>query len=162
MATLAGGCFWGMEELIREQPGVMSTRVGYTGGNTANPVYEDVHTGATGHAEAMEITFDPAKTTYEEILNFFFTVHDPTTPNRQGNDIGTQYRSAIFYHGEEQRRTAERVKALVEASGKWGKPITTEIVAAGPFWPAEDYHQDYLQKHPGGYTCHYIRPFSFD
>ena len=161
VATLAGGCFWGMEDLVRERPGVLHTRVGYTGGTTAKPVYEEVHTGRTGHAEAIEVTFDPGKTSYEALLKFFFTVHDPTTPNRQGNDIGTQYRSAIFYHSQAQKVTAERVKAEVEASGQWGKPITTEIVPAATFWLAEDYHQDYLKKHPGGYTCHYVRPFSF-
>jgi peptide methionine sulfoxide reductase msrA/msrB len=160
-ATLAGGCFWGMEDLLRAEPGVLSTKVGYTGGTTANPVYEDVKTGRTGHAESIEITFDPAKLSFESLLKFYFTLHDPTTPNRQGGDIGTQYRSAIFYHGEEQRKVAEKVKAEVEASGKWGKPLTTQIVAAATFWPAEDYHQKYLQKHPGGYTCHYIRPFTF-
>ncbi|WP_373432571.1 bifunctional methionine sulfoxide reductase B/A protein [Geothrix sp. 21YS21S-2] len=161
VATLAGGCFWGMEDLVRERPGVIKTIVGYTGGTTQHPVYEDVHTGTTGHAEAIEVTFDPSKTTYEALLKFFFTIHDPTTANRQGNDIGTQYRSAIFYHDEAQRKTAEKVKAEVEASGKWKRPITTQIAAAATFWPAEDYHQDYLKKHPGGYTCHFVRPFSF-
>ncbi|BDU76107.1 bifunctional methionine sulfoxide reductase B/A protein [Mesoterricola sediminis] len=161
VATLAGGCFWGMEELFREKPGVLSTRVGYTGGTTDHPVYEQVKTGRTGHAESLEVTFDPAKLSYEDLLKFFFTLHDPTTPNRQGNDIGTQYRSAIFVHDAAQRKTAERVKALVEASGKWGRPLTTEIVEARTFWPAEDYHQKYLEKHPGGYTCHYVRPLSF-
>jgi peptide methionine sulfoxide reductase msrA/msrB len=161
VATLAGGCFWGMEDLVRERPGVLKTTVGYTGGTTANPVYEDVHTGSTGHAEAIEVTFDPTKTTFEALLKFFFTIHDPTTPNRQGNDLGTQYRSAIFYHSEAQKQTAEKVKAEVEASGKWKRPITTEIAPASTFWLAEDYHQDYLKKHPGGYTCHYVRPFTF-
>jgi methionine-S-sulfoxide reductase len=156
-ATLAGGCFWGVEELLRQQPGVVKTTVGYTGGHTPNPRYEDVKTGKTGHAEAIQIEFDPAKTTYEAILKFFFTMHDPTTKNRQGNDIGTQYRSAIFYHGAEQRRTAEQVKALVERSGAWKKTITTEIGPAPEFFPAEEYHQDYLQKHPHGYTCHWVR-----
>jgi len=157
VATLAGGCFWGVEELMRSFPGVVSTRVGYTGGTTVNPVYEDVHTGSTGHAEAIEITFDPAKATFEGILEYFFTLHDPTTLNRQGNDIGTQYRSAIFYHDEAQRQTAEKVKARVDASGFWPRKLTTEIVPAATFYAAEDYHQDYLQKHPGGYTCHYVR-----
>ena len=159
VATLAGGCFWGMEELFRQKPGVLRTLVGYTGGSTPNPVYEMVHTGQTGHAEALEITFDPSRVTYEELLKFFFTLHDPTTPNRQGNDVGTQYRSAIFYHGEEQRKVAEKVKA--EAAVKWGKPITTQVAAAATFFPAEEYHQNYLQKHPGGYTCHYVRPIKF-
>jgi methionine-S-sulfoxide reductase len=156
-ATLAGGCFWGVEELIRQLPGVIDTTVGYTGGTPA-PRYEDVKTGRTGHAESLEIEFDPARISYEEILRFFFRLHDPTTPNRQGNDIGTQYRSAIFVHDDKQREVAERVKKEVEASGKWTRPIATEIVAATDFWPAEDYHQDYLQKYPNGYTCHYLRP----
>ena len=157
-ATLAGGCFWGVEELIRQLPGVIDTTVGYTGGTLAAPRYEDVKTGRTGHAESLEIEFDPARISYEEILRFFFRLHDPTTPNRQGNDIGTQYRSAIFVHDDKQREVAERVKKEVEASGKWTRPIATEIVAATDFWPAEDYHQDYLQKYPNGYTCHYLRP----
>jgi len=160
-AILAGGCFWGMEDLVRARPGVLGTKVGYTGGITASPVYEDVHTGRTGHAEAIEVTFDPARLSYESLLKFFFTIHDPTTLNRQGNDLGTQYRSAIFYLSDAQRKTAEKVKAEVAASGKWGKPITTEVTAASAFWPAEDYHQDYLVKHPGGYTCHFVRPFTF-
>jgi peptide methionine sulfoxide reductase msrA/msrB len=159
IATLAGGCFWGMEELIRQQPGVLDTLVGYTGGHTVNPVYEQVHTGATGHAEAIQITFDPAKTSYEAILTFFFHIHDPTTPNRQGNDIGSQYRSAIFYHDAEQKAVAERVKAKVDATGFWPRKVTTEIVAAGHFYPAEDYHQKYLVKNPGGYTCHFVRNY---
>ena len=157
VATLAGGCFWGMEELMRSFPGVLSTRVGYTGGTTRNPVYEDVHTGSTGHAEAIEITFDPGKATFEGILEYFFTLHDPTTLNRQGNDIGTQYRSAIFYHDDAQRQTAEKVKAKVDASGFWPRKLTTEITPAATFYSAEDYHQNYLQKHPGGYTCHFVR-----
>ena len=153
IATLAGGCFWGMEDLIRKQPGVVVVEVGYTGGTVANATYEN----HAGHAEAVQIRFDPSKTTYEALLRFFFRIHDPTTLNRQGNDMGTSYRSAIFYHSEAQRQTAERVKAEVEASGKWKRPIVTEITAAGPWWKAEEYHQDYLIKHPGGYTCHYIR-----
>jgi methionine-S-sulfoxide reductase len=156
-ATLAGGCFWGMEELIRKLPGVIDTTVGYTGGTLARPRYEDVKTGRTGHAESIEIEFDRAKTSYEEILRFFFRIHDPTTTNRQGNDVGTQYRSVIFVHDAQQRETAERVKAEVDASGKWPKPVVTEIVEAGDFWPAEDDHQDYLQRIPWGYTCHYVR-----
>ena len=159
VATLAGGCFWGMEDLIRQQPGVLKTVVGYTGGHTADPVYEQVHTGATGHAEAIQITFDPARTSYEALLTFFFHIHDPTTPNRQGNDLGSQYRSAIFYHDAGQKAVAERVKAAVEATGFWKRPVVTEIVPAGTFYPAEDYHQDYLVKHPGGYTCHFVRKF---
>jgi len=157
-AILAGGCFWGMQELLREQPGVISTKVGYTGGSLSHAKYEDVRTGRTGHAESIEIAFDPTKTSFEAILRFFFRMHDPTTSNRQGNDIGSQYRSAIFYHDDTQRLVAERVKADVDASHKWPRPIVTEITPAGAFWSAEDYHQDYLQKHPGGYTCHYVRP----
>jgi len=159
VATLAGGCFWGMEELIRQQPGVLETVVGYTGGTTVNPDYEQVHSGATGHAEAIQITFDPAKTNYEKIITFFFHIHDPTTPNRQGNDIGTSYRSAIFYHSPEQKEVAERVKAKVDASGFWPRKVVTEIVPAGPFYPAEEYHQKYLVKNPGGYTCHFFRSY---
>jgi len=156
-ATLAGGCFWGVEELIRKLPGVIGTTVGYTGGTLPNARYEDVKTGRTGHAESIEIRFDPDRISYEEILRYFFRLHDPTTPNRQGNDVGSQYRSAIFVHDDAQRATAEQVKKEVETSGKWTRPIATEIVAATDFWPAEDYHQDYLQKYPNGYTCHYLR-----
>ena len=156
-ATLAGGCFWGVEELIRKLPGVVDTTVGYTGGTLAKPRYEDVKSGKTGHAESLEIEFDPERISYEEILRYFFRLHDPTTPNRQGNDVGTQYRSAIFVHDAKQRETAERVKNEVNASGKWPRPVMTEIVDATDFWPAEDYHQDYLQKYPNGYTCHYLR-----
>jgi peptide methionine sulfoxide reductase msrA/msrB len=157
VATLAGGCFWGVEELLRKLPGVLETRVGYTGGTTANPTYDKVHDGRSGHAEAVEITYDPSKLGYEAILRHFFRLHDPTTPNRQGNDIGTQYRSAIFVHDEDQRRVAERVKAEVDKSGKWRGKVVTEIVPASTFYLAEDYHQDYLQKNPNGYTCHYLR-----
>jgi peptide methionine sulfoxide reductase msrA/msrB len=157
VATLAGGCFWGMQELLRKQPGVISTVVGYTGGTMASPHYEDVKTGNTGHTESVEIKFDPRKASYEAILRFFFSMHDPTTLNRQGNDVGSQYRSAIFYHTKEQKRIAEKVKAEVDASGKWKKPVVTEIVPVKPFYPAEEYHQDYLQKHPDGYTCHWVR-----
>jgi len=153
VATLAGGCFWGMEELLRQQPGVISTEVGYTGGSVAHATYQDHE----GHAEAVRIQFDPTRTSYEAILRFFFSMHDPTTLDRQGGDVGSSYRSAIFYHGDEQKRTAERVKAEVEAGGQWKKPLVTEIVPAGPWWDAEDYHQDYLRKNPGGYTCHYVR-----
>ncbi len=156
-ATLAGGCFWGMQELIRKQPGVVSTRVGYTGGTVKNATYEHHE----GHAEAIEITFDPKKTSFEQILLFFFKVHDPTTMNRQGNDIGSSYRSAIFYHDDHQKKIAEEVKARVDKSGAWKRPVVTEIVPAKEFWLAEDYHQDYLVKHPNGYTCHYVRNISF-
>ena len=156
-ATLAGGCFWGVEELIRKMPGVIDTTVGYAGGTLANPRYEDVKTGSTGHAETVEIVFDPDRITYEEILRFFFRFHDPTTKNRQGNDVGTQYRSAIFYHDDAQRETAARVVKEVDASKKWPRPVVTEIVPASKFWPAEEYHQDYLQRIPWGYNCHYVR-----
>jgi methionine-R-sulfoxide reductase/methionine-S-sulfoxide reductase len=153
LATLAGGCFWGMEDLLRKQPGVLGTEVGYTGGTVAKATYEHHE----GHAEAVQIRFDPSKTTYEALLRFFFRMHDPTTLNRQGNDTGSSYRSAIFFHSEAQRQAAENVKAEVDASGKWKRPIVTEITAVGPWWRAEDYHQDYLIKHPGGYTCHWVR-----
>ncbi len=153
VATLAGGCFWGMEDLLRKQPGVLGIEVGYTGGTVPNATYEN----HAGHAEAVRIRFDPARTSYEALLRFFFRMHDPTTLNRQGNDLGSSYRSAIFIHSETQRQTAERVKAQVDASGKWKRPLVTEITPAGPWWKAEDYHQDYLLKHPGGYTCHYLR-----
>ena len=157
VATLAGGCFWGVQELIRKLPGVLESIVGYTGGTTDKPDYEEVHTGSTGHAEAVQIVFDPKVISYEEILRYFFRLHDPTTPNRQGNDRGTQYRSAIFFQSEDQRKVAERVKAEVDKSGKWPAKVVTQIVPASTFYPAEGYHQDYLQKHPDGYTCHYLR-----
>ena len=157
-ATLAGGCFWGMEELLRKVPGVVSTRVGYTGGTSAAPTYDKVKRGDTGHAETVEVVYDPARLTFEQLLGWYFRMHDPTTPNQQGNDRGSQYRSAIFTHGDEQRRVAERVKERVNKSGKWPRPVVTQIVPAGPFTPAEEYHQDYLEKNPGGYTCHFIRP----
>ncbi len=157
IATLAGGCFWGVEELIRKLPGVVDTDVGYTGGEVTNATYDKVKKGSTGHAEAVQIVFDPATISYEEILRFFFRLHDPTTRNRQGNDVGTQYRSAIFVHDDRQRAVAERVKAEVDRSGKWKAPVVTEIVSAGPFWKAEEYHQDYLQRYPDGYTCHWVR-----
>lgn len=157
VATLAGGCFWGMQELIRHQPGVLSTQVGYTGGRVPHPTYDALHDGRSGHAEALEIRFDPSRTTYEALIRFFFRMHDPTTANRQGNDVGSQYRSAIFFHDAAQRAIAERVRAEVDASGKWPRKVVTEIVPAGPFTRAEEHHQDYLQKHPGGYTCHWVR-----
>lgn len=158
VAILAGGCFWGMEDLLRKIPGVVETEVGYTGGWFDNPRYEDTHDSRSGHAEAVRIVFDPRVLSYEELLEgWFFRMHDPTTPNRQGNDRGTQYRSAIFTTSEAQRETAERVKARVQASGRWKDPIVTEITPASTWWPAEDYHQDYLVKNPGGYTCHYLR-----
>lgn len=161
LATLAGGCFWGVEELIRKLPGVINTEVGYSGGELESPTYEVVKTGKSGHAESIQIEFDPKKITYEEIVLFFFKIHDPTTLNRQGNDIGTQYRSAIFYHSEEQKKTAEKVKARVDASGKWKGPVVTQIVPFERFYRAEDYHQDYLQRSPNGYTCHFVRNFDF-
>lgn len=157
-AILAGGCFWGMEELLRGVPGVLETEVGYTGGTTPNPTYEHVKMGRTGHAEALRVVFDPAVLPFAELLeSWFFLMHDPTTRNRQGNDVGSQYRSAIFFTSEAQRGTAEAVKAKVGASGQWGAPIVTEIVAAGTFTRAEGYHQRYLEENPGGYTCHFMR-----
>ncbi len=159
VAVLAGGCFWGMEELIGEIPGVIDTEVGYSGGDFAKPGYKDVSRGDTGHAESVKITFDPETLPYEKLLDWFFRMHDPTTKDRQGNDRGSQYRSAIFVADEDQRREAERVKAEWDASGRWKGPIVTEIADAGPFWAAEDYHQDYLEKNPGGYTCHFLRDF---
>jgi methionine-S-sulfoxide reductase len=154
-ATLAGGCFWGVEELVRKLPGVVDTTVGYAGGTLDKPRYEDVKKGRTGHAESLQIVFDPSKITFDDILDFFFRLHDPTTANRQGNDIGTQYRSAIFYHDDAQRDAAERAKQ--RAQPKWPRPIVTEVVPFTNFYPAEDYHQDYLQRYPNGYTCHYLR-----
>ena len=157
VATFAGGCFWGVEEILRKLPGVVETTVGYTGGTTKNPTYEQVKKGNTGHAETVQIIFNPEKTSYEELLNYFFRLHDPTTLNRQGNDRGAQYRSAIFYHNEEQKKIALKVKDEVQKSGKWNGAIVTEIVPASPFYRAEEYHQKYLLKNPDGYTCHYLR-----
>jgi len=156
-ALLAGGCFWGVEELFRTFPGVLSTEVGYTGGKTLNPRYEEVKTGETGHAEAMLISFDPKKVSFEKILEFFFTMHDPTFLNRQGNDVGSQYRSEIFYFNDEQKVIAQRVMQKINESGFWPKPVVTQLSQAQKFYPAESYHQDYLQKNPGGYTCHWVR-----
>ena len=153
-AVLAGGCFWGMQDLIRKMKGVISTRVGYTGGDVKNATYRNHGT----HAEGIEIVFDPARTSYRELLEFFFQIHDPTTKNRQGNDVGTSYRSAIFYTSEEQKRTAVDTNADVQASGLWPGKVVTEVAPAGPFWEAEPEHQDYLERYPGGYTCHFIRP----
>jgi peptide-methionine (S)-S-oxide reductase len=154
-AILAGGCFWGMQDLIRKQPGVVSTRVGYTGDpHVPNATYRNHGT----HAEAIEITFDPAATDYRSLLEFFFAIHDPTTRNRQGNDVGTSYRSAIFYLDEEQRQIALDTIADVDASRRWPGKVVTEVSPAGDFWEAEPEHQDYLERFPGGYTCHYIRP----
>ena len=156
-AILAGGCFWGMEDILRELPGVVDTGVGYTGGTLENPTYSDMKTGGTGHAEAIRIEFDPAQISYGEILATFFRMHDPTTKDRQGNDRGSQYRSAIFYLSPEQKAAAEKAIAEANASGRWKKPVVTEVTEASTFWPAEGYHQDYLEKNPGGYTCHYLR-----
>ncbi len=153
-AVLAGGCFWGMQDLIRKLPGVISTRVGYTGGMVPNATYRN----HDGHAEAIEIIFDPEKTSFRTLLEFFFQIHDPTTLNRQGNDRGTSYRSAIFYTSDEQKRVAEDTIADVEASGLWPGKVVTELIPASEFWKAEPEHQDYLERYPNGYTCHYIRP----
>jgi len=156
-AILAGGCFWGMEEIIRQIPGVVKTTVGYSGGKTKNPTYEQVTTGMTGHAEAIEVVFDPAKLSYEGLLDYFFRMHDPTTLNRQHNDVGTQYRSAIFFLSDEQKDTAERVVKMHEEKKTFNRPITTEIAKASTFYSAEEYHQKYLVKNPNGYMCHVLR-----
>ena len=153
-AILAGGCFWGMQDLIRKLPGVISTRVGYTGGDVANATYRN----HAGHAEAIEIVFDPDQMSYRDLLEFFFQIHDPTTRNRQGNDIGTSYRSAIFYTSDAQKTIAEETIADVDASGRWPGPVVTEVVPASAFWEAEPEHQDYLERYPYGYTCHFVRP----
>ncbi len=152
-AVLAGGCFWGIQELFRKQPGVVRTRVGYTGGKNPDPTYEN----HPGHAEAVEIEYDDRTTSYKELLDFFFRIHDHTTLNRQGNDIGSSYRSAIFYKNEEERKEAEDFIALVSSCGRWENPVVTTVEPLTDFYPAEGYHQDYLQKNPGGYTCHNIR-----
>ena len=157
-ALLAGGCFWGMQDLIRRRPGVLSTRVGYSGGALENPTYDQVKTGQTGHAESIEIVFDPSVTSYREMLELFFQIHDPTTVDRQGNDIGTQYRSAIFYLDETQKTVAEDTIKDVDASGLWPGKVVTEVTPAGEFWNAEEFHQDYLERYPNGYTCHFPRP----
>jgi peptide-methionine (S)-S-oxide reductase len=153
-AVLAGGCFWGMQDLIRKYPGVITTRVGYTGGDVPNATYRKHGT----HAEAIEITFDPSKISYRKLLEFFFQIHDPTTRNRQGNDVGASYRSAIFFTNEDQKRVALDTIADVDASGLWPGKVVTEVVPAGPFWEAEPEHQDYLEHYPNGYTCHFVRP----
>lgn len=161
-ATFAAGCFWGVEEFYRKIPGVLKTQVGYTGGTTNNPKYEDMHDGKTNHAESVEIVFDPAMITYIDLMDKFYKFHDPTTLNKQGNDKGNQYRSAIFFHSEKQKMEAMAFKNKVDKSKAWGKPLVTEIVAAKKFWPAEEYHQKYLVKNPGGYDNHYVRKLSFD
>jgi peptide-methionine (S)-S-oxide reductase len=153
-AIFAGGCFWGMQDLFRKQPGVLATRVGYTGGDVSNATYRDHGT----HAEAIEIVFDPEQTSYRTLLEFLFQIHDPTTRNRQGNDVGTSYRSAIFTLDDDQRRIAEETIAEVDASGLWPGKVVTEVAPAGPFWEAEPEHQDYLERYPNGYTCHFVRP----
>jgi peptide-methionine (S)-S-oxide reductase len=153
-AILAGGCFWGMQDLLRRYPGILTTRVGYSGGDVANATYRNHGT----HAEAIEITFYPAQISYRQILEFFFQIHDPSTKNRQGNDVGLSYRSAIFYLDDQQKRVAEDTVADVDASGLWPGKVVTEIAPAGPFWEAEPEHQDYLERIPNGYTCHFIRP----
>ncbi|MDG2536211.1 peptide-methionine (S)-S-oxide reductase MsrA [Dyella jiangningensis] len=153
-AILAGGCFWGMQDLLRRYPGILSTRVGYTGGDVPHATYRNHGT----HAEGIEIEFDPSRISYRQILEFFFQIHDPTTKNRQGNDVGTSYRSAIFYLDDEQKTVAEDTVADVDASGLWPGKVVTEIAPAGPFWEAEPEHQDYLERFPSGYTCHFIRP----
>ena len=153
-AILAGGCFWGAQELLRKRPGVISTRVGYSGGDTPNATYRN----HGSHAESVEIVFDPEQISYRDILEFFFQIHDPSTKNRQGNDVGLSYRSAIFYLDEEQKRVALETIADVDASGLWPGPVVTEVTAAGDFWEAEEEHQDYLEKYPNGYTCHFVRP----
>ncbi len=153
-AIFAGGCFWGMEELFRNLDGVVDTTVGYTGGSEPKPTYER----HTGHAEAIEITYDPARITYTRLLEYLFQIHDPSTKNRQGNDVGTSYRSAVFTLDEGQKRAAEEVIARVNASGRWPGKVATEVSAAPVFHPAEAYHQDYLQRYPNGYTCHFVRP----
>ena len=161
IATLAGGCFWGVEELIRNQKGVIETEVGYTGGKTESPIYELVKTGVTGHAESVRVLFDPKILKYEDLLLYFFKLHDPTTTDQQGNDVGTQYRSAIFYENQNQKEIAIKIKDRVEKSGAWKKPLVTQILPESNFWKAEDFHQDYLQKNPSGYTCHFIRDIKF-
>jgi peptide-methionine (S)-S-oxide reductase len=153
-AILAGGCFWGMQDLIRKQPGVVETRVGYTGGQNAHPTYRN----HPGHAEAIEIVYDPSLTDFRNLLEFFFQIHDPTTKDRQGNDVGTSYRSAIFYLDDEQKRVALDTIADVDASGLWPGKVVTEVTPASDFWEAEPEHQDYLQRYPTGYTCHFPRP----
>jgi methionine-S-sulfoxide reductase len=160
-ATFAVGCFWGGEEFFRKLPGVAETRVGFSGGTVPNPKYDDTHDGHTGHAESVEIKFDPAKISYRELLDKFFKIHDPTTKNRQGNDEGSQYRSAIFTHGPEQMKEARAFREKVEKSKAWKKPIVTEISEAKAFYPAEEEHQKYLVKHPGGYDNHFLRKIDF-
>jgi peptide methionine sulfoxide reductase msrA/msrB len=161
-AVLAGGCFWGMQEVLRKVPGVLETRVGYAGGEISNPTYNKVSTGKTGYAESIQIKFDPNVLSYEDLLKVYFRMHNPTTLDRQNNDVGSQYRSEVFYMNETQKETALRVKALVDQSRKWEKPVVTRIESEKKFYPAEEYHQNYLIKHPDGYNDHYLRDFTFD
>jgi peptide methionine sulfoxide reductase msrA/msrB len=161
IATLAGGCFWGVEELFRNEKGVLESQVGYIGGTLNNPTYNDVKKGTTGHAEAIRVLFDPKITSFEKLLELFFKLHDPTTVNQQGNDIGSQYRSAIFFNSPDQKTVAEKIKKRVDESKAWKKPVVTEIVETSEFFPAEEYHQKYLVKNPNGYTCHFVRDVKF-
>jgi len=158
VVILAGGCFWGMQDLLCKQDGVITTRVGYCGGSKEHATYQCVKTGKTDHTEAVEITFDPKRISYQKILEFFFKIHDPTTKNRQGNDAGTQYRSAIFCKSEKQKTIAENLIKEIEESHKWPGKIVTQVVLKCDFYAAEDFHQDYLRNNPGGYTCHWVRP----
>jgi methionine-S-sulfoxide reductase len=161
MAVLAGGCFWGMEDLVRKIPGVVSTDVGYSGGESSKPEYKDVKTGTTGHAEALKVEFDSEVLSFEVLLEHFFRLHDPTTVNRQGNDIGSQYRSVIFYMNDGQKECALKMIERIQRSEAWSRPLVTEVIAFKNFYPAEDFHQDYLEKNPNGYTCHYYRDLKF-
>ncbi len=160
-ATLAGGCFWGVEDLLRKIPGVTAIQVGYSGGNAKNPTYDLVKTGLSGHAEAVQVEFDPQKLSFESLLRKFFALHDPTTVDQQGNDRGSQYRSAIFFHSETQKETAQKVIDIVNKSGAWKNPVVTQVIPFSSFTPAEEYHQDYLVKNPNGYTCHYFRKVNY-
>ncbi len=157
IAILAGGCFWGVEEILRQIPGVLETEVGYCGGEMVSPTYEDIKKGTTNHAEAVKIEFENSQLSFEQILDYFFRLHDPTTLNRQGNDTGTQYRSSIFCQTDEQKLTAGKKIEMVQESGRWPRPVVTQIAEKLPFYSAEKYHQDYLQKNPNGYNCHFLR-----
>jgi methionine-S-sulfoxide reductase len=161
VAFFGGACFWGMQELLRQAPGAVSTEVGYAGGTTDSPTYEEVSSGSTGHAQSVKVVFDPGKTTYEKLVLWFFRIHDPTTPNRQGHDVGSQYRSVIFYQSPERAMVADAVKVRLDRSRKLPGPVVTQVVPTTKFHRAEAYHQDYPRKHPGGYTCHFVRPDLF-